>query len=134
MANAIFKGILKQLNGKKSASELADQAQGERVLAQVKHLLAAKSLLKILPPNVMLASQFLQDYYAGRYRAVSKTFVMSLLAAFVYLISPVDFLPDVFPLIGFSDDAAVFLFVFKKFKRELADYQTWRNSSDKKRF
>ncbi|MBY0346301.1 MAG: DUF1232 domain-containing protein [Neisseriaceae bacterium] len=134
MSNTIFKGILKQLNNKKSEDDLTDQAQGEKILVQVKRLLAVKSVLKLLPPNVMLATQLMQDYYAGHYRAVSKQFLMSLLAAFIYLISPVDFLPDVFPLIGFSDDAAVFLFVFKKFKRELADYQTWRNSSDKKRF
>lgn len=127
MANVIFKSILKKLNGKKSENDLLGQHQSERILAQAQHLLTTKSLLKILPPNVMLAAQFIQDYYAGRYRAVSKIFVMNVLAAFVYLISPVDFLPDFFPFIGFSDDAAVFLFVFKKFKKELADYDAWYN-------
>ena len=131
MANAIFKDILKKLNTKKGEGNWVDKPQSERILAQVKRLLANQSVLKRLPPNVVLATQFIQDYYAGRYRAVSKSLVASVLAAFVYLISPVDFLPDFFPLIGFSDDAAVFLFVFKQFKKELADYGLWRNERER---
>jgi uncharacterized membrane protein YkvA (DUF1232 family) len=60
----------------------------------------------------------------GRYRELSgKNLVLAGLGL-VYLISPLDVLPDFIPG-GFVDDAAVIGFVIKKIRAELVAFETW---------
>jgi uncharacterized membrane protein YkvA (DUF1232 family) len=41
----------------------------------------------------------------------------------VYFISPFDFIPDVLPFIGFTDDLALVLWVGKSIKSELDEFE-----------
>lgn len=56
-----------------------------------------------------LLFSMLLDSFKGRYPLPKKTALL-LIFAFLYLISPVDIIPDVFPLIGLVDDVAVLVF------------------------
>lgn len=60
-----------------------------------------KSFLMFLPNLVTLLARLLKD---GRVAAAEKAL---FLAAIVYVISPLDFIPDVFPFIGQVDDLYV---------------------------
>ncbi len=53
-------------------------------------------------------------YYALLGKEVSLKDKAMVIAALGYFITPFDFLPDMFGLIGFSDDLAVIGYVFKK--------------------
>lgn len=57
-----------------------------------------------------------------RYPMPWKTFFVALFCAF-YLLSPVDLLPDVMPLLGITDDATFVLLVLAMIKQELAKYK-----------
>ena len=59
------------------------------------------NFLMFLPNMVMLLSRLLKD---GRVPTAEKAL---FLAALVYVISPVDFIPDIFPFIGQVDDIYV---------------------------
>lgn len=47
------------------------------------------------------------------------------LAALLYLVMPLDALPDFLPLAGFLDDAAVLGFVLKSIRDDIRRYQGW---------
>ncbi len=70
----------------------------------------------------------LLDSFKGRYPLPKKT-ALVLILAFLYLISPVDIVPDIFPLIGFVDDVAVLAFAFIFIKDDLENYRVWRISN-----
>ncbi|AKB52304.1 DUF1232 domain-containing protein [Methanosarcina barkeri str. Wiesmoor] len=53
-----------------------------------------------------------------------------LIFAFLYLISPVDIIPDVFPLIGLVDDVAVLVFSLNFIRDDLENYRAWKNYSN----
>lgn len=59
------------------------------------------------------AVPFMEDVIAAWYCAIDPTtprrVKLTLLAALAYFVAPVDILPDVLPLIGFTDDAGVLL-------------------------
>jgi uncharacterized membrane protein YkvA (DUF1232 family) len=70
----------------------------------------------------------LLDSFKRRYPLPTKT-ALVLLFAFLYLISPVDIIPDIFPLIGLVDDIAVFAFAFGFIKDDLENYTAWKMSN-----
>jgi uncharacterized membrane protein YkvA (DUF1232 family) len=67
----------------------------------------------------------LLDSFKGKYPLPKKT-ALVLTLAFLYLISPVDIVPDIFPLIGFVDDVAVLAFAFNFIKDDLENYRAWK--------
>lgn len=72
-----------------------------------------------------LLFSMLLDSFKGRYPLPTKT-ALVLILAFLYLISPVDIIPDIFPLIGLVDDVAVLAFAFNFIKDDLENYRAWK--------
>lgn len=67
--------------------------------------------------------QLLCDYKAGTYTEVPWKFIAAVGFAVFYLLNPFDVLPDVLPVIGYVDDAAVFGLVLSSFKSEIEKYK-----------
>lgn len=74
-----------------------------------------------------LLFSMLLDSFKGRYPLPKKT-ALVLIFSFLYLISPVDIIPDIFPLIGLVDDVAVLAFAFNFIKDDLENYRAWKMS------
>ncbi len=53
------------------------------------------------------AEDLLTAYYCAFDRDTPLKVKAALLAALAYFVLPIDFMPDVMPLLGFTDDAAV---------------------------
>ena len=70
--------------------------------------------------------QLLKDYKNGEYREISKTTILMIVSALIYLINPLDLVPDFILGIGFLDDLTVFGYLLKKIKTELDKYKTWK--------
>lgn len=66
-----------------------------------------------------------RDMYRGRYRASFLT-VVAMIAAAIYILSPIDVIPDFLPIIGWMDDGAVFYFLLKRLMYELNRYSASR--------
>ena len=69
----------------------------------------------------------MRAYGEGRYREVSGKNLALAGLAIMYLVSPLDVLPDFLPG-GFFDDAAVIGFVVKKIRNELVSFEIWEQS------
>ncbi|GAB6162620.1 hypothetical protein JCM12298_17790 [Desulfothermus naphthae] len=67
----------------------------------------------------------LKDFCEGRYEMAWKT-VTAIVAALLYFISPIDFIPDFIPAIGYLDDAAVIGFVLELIKDDLEKYREYK--------
>lgn len=74
-----------------------------------------------------LLFSMLIDSFNGKYPLPKKT-ALVITFALLYLISPVDFSPDIFPVIGLVDDAAVLAFAFSLIKEDLEKYRAWKMS------
>lgn len=80
------------------------------------------SVFETVPWTCMLIS----DYVKGNYKEVPLATIISLTAAVVYFVSPIDVIPDVIPFVGQLDDAAVMLFALHAAKNDLEAYEAWR--------
>jgi uncharacterized membrane protein YkvA (DUF1232 family) len=52
--------------------------------------------------------------------------IVSLAGALIYLVSPLDLIPDWVPMAGLVDDAAMLAFVFQLSKVDLNAYRRWK--------
>ena len=81
-----------------------------------------------LKKDVQTLLRLLRAYGEGRYRAVSGKNLALAGLGLLYLVSPLDVLPDFLPG-GFADDAAVIGFVVRKIRTELAAFEAWERAS-----
>jgi uncharacterized membrane protein YkvA (DUF1232 family) len=90
---------------------------GQTVEAKTRHLGGVVEEVKLL-------WRLLADYARGRYRAPWR-FIAAVGFAFLYLILPIDIIPDFLPGLGYLDDASVFGMVLRASQIEIAAYQAW---------
>jgi uncharacterized membrane protein YkvA (DUF1232 family) len=102
---------------------IAMTARGAAIAAHVQRVSPRR--FPQLIGRVQLALACLRDVVRGRYRMPWKI-VAALTAALAYFIAPIDALPDLVPLSGFIDDAAVLALVFGAAESELRRYCEWR--------
>ncbi len=76
--------------------------------------------------ELQLLFSLVKDYSSGKYTAIPKSSIISVLAALLYFISPLDLIPDFIMGLGLVDDVIVLKFVYNKMKKELDRYQTWK--------
>ncbi len=82
--------------------------------------------LRELMENVETFIEIIKAYYKGSYRDVEQKTILFLLAGILYFINPFDIIPDFLPLIGFTDDAAVLIFILGKVKNEIDKFNSWK--------
>ncbi|HWQ80878.1 MAG TPA: DUF1232 domain-containing protein [Ignavibacteria bacterium] len=76
--------------------------------------------------QIKLAMNLLKDYKTKKYRDISWTSVAVIVAGILYFLNPLDVIPDVLSVIGFTDDAIVLAFIFNSIKKEFDKYINWR--------
>jgi len=64
-------------------------------------------------------------YARGRYRAVPVKTMVSIVAALIYFLNPIDLIPDALFGLGFADDLAVLTWVYKSAEAELNAFLQW---------
>lgn len=63
--------------------------------------------LKRVAKRIPFAEDLLAAWFCARDPATPRRVRMTLLAALGYFVLPIDAIPDIMPLLGFTDDAAV---------------------------
>lgn len=56
--------------------------------------------------------------------------IVSLAAALLYIVSPIDLMPDFIPGIGLIDDAAVLALLLHSIAQDLAAFRVWEQNRD----
>ncbi|MCY7781555.1 MULTISPECIES: YkvA family protein [unclassified Bacillus (in: firmicutes)] len=76
--------------------------------------------------HISVFFQMLRDWRNGNYpRSQVKTLLL-LIAAILYIVMPLDIIPDVILGLGIIDDAAVLGLIWTLIKKEMSQYEKWR--------
>jgi uncharacterized membrane protein YkvA (DUF1232 family) len=73
--------------------------------------------------------RLIRAWLRGEYRDVRLRSVLAVVVAFVYFVSPVDLVPDVFLLLGLTDDLVVVSLLFTVVRQELAGFRLWEQQA-----
>jgi uncharacterized membrane protein YkvA (DUF1232 family) len=69
--------------------------------------------------------RLVRSYISGEYREISSSTVISGLAVLLYVLSPIDLVPDFIPVLGFLDDLSLVSWFVGKFQGELTKFREW---------
>lgn len=97
----------------------------EEILDKFKNVPVLGQYLPIVPTMIGL----IKDYINGRYKDVPYQSIISIAAALIYVLNPLDLIPDVIPGVGYLDDAAVIAMCLKFVKSDLDKYKSWRGNN-----
>lgn len=76
--------------------------------------------------DVKLLLSIVKDYWTGDYRAIPWWAISAIVFTLLYVVSPVDLIPDFIPVIGYLDDAAVVSVCMMLVEQELQTYKKWK--------
>ena len=77
--------------------------------------------------DLKLLLLLVKDYITGRYRAIPFGSIVAVVAAILYFLSPIDFIPDFLLGIVLIDDVFVIGLVLKQFHNDLQKYEKWKS-------
>lgn len=119
-----FEKIIGNLT-KKAADIYSDKDKIWDLLAKTKDKIQSNPEVNSILDDVKLVMSLIKDHSKGRYRDLSKGSIVLVIISLIYLINPMDLIPD-FIIGGFIDDAAVIAYILKKISVEVEAYKKWK--------
>jgi len=84
--------------------------------------------LKVHFSDFKVLFAMLRDFSTRKYTAVPWYIISSIGAALIYVISPLDLLPDFIPFIGYLDDATVLALCLNLVHKDIMIYKNWKEN------
>ena len=116
---------------KKAEELLQDEDKIERFLQRLEKKLKAIPLAGSALANVPIMASLIRNYIKKEYTEVPLGTILAVLSVLIYIVSPVDVIPDVVPGIGYLDDAAVVAACWKLVESDVKEYAEWREKNKK---
>ncbi len=95
-------------------SKLVDAESSKSGFEQIKDLMYAFMRL-------------VKAYMNGTYRDVSHKSLLIGVGVLLYLVSPIDVIPDFIPLLGLMDDISLIAWFIDAFQKEIQKFRDWEN-------
>lgn len=72
--------------------------------------------------------RLVKAYINGSYRDVANKSLLVGVAVLLYLVTPLDVIPDFIPVIGLLDDISLMAWFISAFQNEITKFQTWESN------
>lgn len=76
--------------------------------------------------DVKLMISLIQDYWNGSYREIPWWAIAAVVAALLYVLSPIDLIPDFIPVVGYLDDAMIVAACLLMVEQQLSEYEGFK--------
>lgn len=107
------------------------QEDADKVMAnmgKIEQIMQNETLRKFLE-DVKLYFQMLGDIFTGKYKKVPAGTVAAIVGTLLYVLSPIDLLPDFLPG-GFVDDAGIIGLCLTFTKYDVEQYKNFKENND----
>jgi len=114
----------------KTGSEKVHPADLENLLERQRAIEAKvkkSGKLKRFGADIHLMFSMVRDYLKGNYRSVPWKSIAAIAGALLYVLNPLDVIPDFILAFGFLDDAGVVALCLKMVESDLHRYAAWQD-------
>jgi uncharacterized membrane protein YkvA (DUF1232 family) len=80
-------------------------------------------------PYFQTMLRLIRAYSRGDYRDVPESTLVVIIAAIIYVVNPLDVIPDALPALGFLDDATVLALAVRRSRQALDDFMIWETTA-----
>ena len=124
---------------KDRAKEIWDNISLDMTLEKLKSLidntkdilnLSSSAHLSKFLDKIQLMVDMIGDYINGSYKNIPWKSIASIAGSLIYLLLPIDVVPDLLPIIGLLDDAFIIGLCIKSFSSDLENYSSWKYGED----
>ena len=120
--NSYVKQFLKGPWLRRTAYYMSSPKRMSKLVALVREYAGQKGLAKVRD-ELQLLSLMARDVATGRYREYKVGSILLAVAALVYVVSPLDVVPDFLIGLGLLDDAAIVAWAFARLSSEVERYR-----------
>lgn len=118
--------------GYKKAEDLLNEPEKleeflQKLERKLKVIPKVGNTLAIVPTLISLIRRYVKKEYTD----VPLGTIIAIISALIYVLSPIDFVPDAIPGAGYIDDALVITACLKLIGSDVDDYQKWRKDNNK---
>ena len=78
--------------------------------------------------QIGLLSRMLKSYASGQYRDLPWKTLIRMIAVLVYFVSPIDFIPDLLPIVGITDDIALVVWLVSAIRDDIDKFRQWEHN------
>lgn len=119
--------------GKKTAEKLLkDEDKLENLLQKMEKKLKVLPIVGTTFAIVPAMISLVRSYVKKEYTEIPLGSILGIISAIIYIVSPIDLVPDFIPVTGHLDDAAVLILCLKAgAEDDIKDYQAWRDKNNK---
>lgn len=89
---------------------------------------SARGPLKRFIEDGKVLTALIRDWRAGKYRQALYGTIAAVVFGLIYVINPLDIVPDVLPFLGALDDATVIGALLMLIERDLKKYRAWKEN------
>lgn len=108
----------------KAKEYLSNPQKISKMLPLLKEYISKEGLSKVKDILCLMYS-YIKDVATGEYKNYDTTRLLIILATLIYVVSPLDLVPDFVPG-GLIDDATIVGWAFKEAAEELERYRIWK--------
>ena len=100
----------------------------QKIERKLKVLPVVGNTFSIVPAMISLV----RSYVKKEYTEIPLGSIVGIISALIYILSPIDLVPDAVPVAGYIDDTAILLACLKAgAEDDIKDYQKWRDEHNK---
>lgn len=122
-ARGFFDTLRSQINGDHLNKIISEAG---KILSLLQNVPVLGKYISSVPTMISMV----KSYVNGRYREVPFTSIAAIAAALLYLLNPIDIIPDFIPFVGYIDDAFVLDLCMNMVNKDLEAYRRWKESND----
>jgi uncharacterized membrane protein YkvA (DUF1232 family) len=115
----------------KAGAQKVTEQDVEKVVTkseEIKRKFSTKGVLARFVQDGQLLLALVKDYRSGVYRNIPYGTITAIVFTLIYVLNPFDLMPDVLPVIGQVDDAAVISACLLLVEQDLHKYKNWKQS------
>ena len=116
-------------DAQKKAEEILKDPRKAKVLIDkvLKKSNANRSIFDGIWEELQTLVRLIKAYRGGGYKDISKKSIIIIGGALVYLVNPLDIIPDITPIVGLFDDFTIIGYVLNTLREEIKRYTAWED-------
>ncbi len=132
LAQKVIQSVFYRKAQQRASAYLKDRSKLLFLLQQVgRHIntIAQKQTNVPVLDSLRTMMRMVNAYRLGTYRTVPWQTLTKIVAILTYFVLPFDFVPDVLPVLGFTDDFALIIWALGSFAGDIEAFQAWEAKS-----